>query len=514
MWLTVCRTPASRMLVHELDRREGSGTRGMQPRDGARRTRIVDRLAIHGEPIDFQELCRRAVPEDTRYLVLDLDRTLHLARNMGELLGWELCAYHAYGLDRLAEVEGRRPATRFFLDWSRPWSLLRYLLIGARMWAYPGLFYLFCGKIPSRLELTRRWSFRAFGAEPVAAVQRVPQLALMHQMAAVPAAHLRMLARRVWDRFGDDQVIEREDLAWLRARCPGVRIVIASASPQPMLEVAAEALGVDDVIYSTLEERGGYFSAPFQLHRLFLQPGAPRRICGPSLTRINSNRAKIETLLARYPDLADPSVVSVGMTDTGYGEDHCWARHFTRVVDVNSSAPFPPFVERSSPLREIHSASLLTRSEKARRAAGEHRYLAPRRPPPRGRSADFGAEEMRAGLGRLVAEVEALSAELEERASRLVGDRLALQSQLSDLKSRIDATVRAYNDASRRARRKALAQLRRELREKHALRRRLVRLERPVSEVACALSAALAASRAALAREPAAPEAPRTTTAA
>lgn len=469
----------------------------MRPVDCARHLRIVDRLTIHGGALDFRELCRRAVPEATRYLVLDLDRTLHLARNMGELLGWELCAYHAYGLERLAEVEARRPATRFFLDAARPWCLLRYLFIGARMWAYPGLFYLFCGKIPSRLELTRRWSFRAFGPEPVAAVQRVPQLALMHQMAAVPADDLRLLARRVWDRFGRDQVIEREDLAWLRARCPGIRVVIASASPQPTLEVAAEALGVDDVVYSTLEERDGFFSSPFQVHRLFLQP-RPRRIGGPSHTRINSNRAKIETLFARYPELADPRVVSVGMTDTGYGEDHCWARHFTRVVDVNSSAPFPPFVDAASPLQEIHSASLLTRSERERRAGGDPDYLDPRRPPAMGRGGSFRAEDIATALGERAAQVEALSAEMERRASGTVDDRRALQAQADELKARIEVTVRSYNDGSGRERCAALAELRRELREKGALRRRLVRLERPVSEIACALSAALAASRAAL----------------
>lgn len=485
----------------------------MQPPDVAHRMRIVDRLVIHGAPVDFRELCRRAVPEETRYLVLDLDRTLHLARNMGELLGWELCAYHAYGLDRLTEVEPRRPAARFFLDGSRPWSLLRYLLVGARMWAYPGLFYLFCGKIPSRLEAMRRWSFRAFGPEPVAAVQRVPQLALMHQMAAVPAADLRLLARRVWDRFGDDQVIERDDLDWLRARCPGLRVVIASASPQPTLEVAADALGVDDIVYSTLEERDGYFSSPFQLHRLFLQPD-PRRICGPSLTRINSNRAKIETLFARYPDLADPRVVSVGMTDTGYGEDHCWARHFTRVVDVNSSAPFPPFVDGGSPSREIHSARVLTRSERGRRAVGEAGYLDPRRRAMGGRGGAFSAAEIQRVLGGLAGEVEALSLRLGERAAKLVRGLRDFQSQLDEIKGRIEATVGAYNEASGGARREPLAELRRLLREKGALRRRLVRLERPVSEVACDLSAALAASRAALDGEATAAEAPGATTAA
>src|SRR5689334_1777181 len=112
-----------------------------------RQTRLADRLVIHGEPIDFRELCRRAVPTDARYLVLDLDRTTHLARNLGELLGWEVGAYHAYGPDHLAAAEARRKPGRFFVDRRRPLAALRYLAIGARMWAYPGLFYLLFGKI-------------------------------------------------------------------------------------------------------------------------------------------------------------------------------------------------------------------------------------------------------------------------------------------------------------------------------------------------------------------------------
>jgi hypothetical protein len=178
---------------------------------GERRTRVVDRLVIHGEPISFRELCQRAVPEETRYLILDLDRTVHLGRNMGELLGWELCAHQGYGLDRLREVEAWRAPGRFFLDWRRPASMLRYLAITARTWALPGLFYLFCGKLPAHLEFTRR------------------------------------------------------------------------------------------------------------------------------------------TLLARYPDLADRGVVSVGISDTGYGEDHCWAEHFTRV----STSTVPPPSRPSSPPRHL-----------------------------------------------------------------------------------------------------------------------------------------------------------------
>jgi hypothetical protein len=38
----------------------------------------VDRLVRHGEVATFRELCERVLTPNTRYLVLDLDRTTHL----------------------------------------------------------------------------------------------------------------------------------------------------------------------------------------------------------------------------------------------------------------------------------------------------------------------------------------------------------------------------------------------------------------------------------------------------
>jgi hypothetical protein len=469
------------------------------PARDAPRTRPVERLVIHGEPVDFRELCRRAVPSSTRYLVLDLDRTLHLGRNMGELLGWEVGARHAYGAAGLAAAEPRRRPGRFFLDARRPLALLRYLLIGLRMWALPGLFYLLFCKVPERVGLLRRFIFRRFGSEPVAAVQRVPQTALLHHLAALPAAELRLLARRVWDRHAADLVIEREDVAWLRERCPGIRIVIASASPEPSVAVAAEALGLDDVVCSTVEEHEGWFSAPFRPPLSLLRRAPPRRLSGPAKTRINSSRAKIENLWARHPALADPATLSVGISDTGYGEDHCWLDHFTRVVDVNSSAPFPPFVSAGSPLREVHSAAVLTRAERARRAAGDARHLDARRPLRDRRDREFTAAELAARLAPLAAEVERLARSMEERETDLAPARARLRAGLEAFSGRIEALVAAFNAAAARERRAALAPLRDALRGEGTLRRELTRLERPLAELSCALSGLLAAARGALA---------------
>ncbi|HET7752511.1 MAG TPA: haloacid dehalogenase-like hydrolase [Anaeromyxobacteraceae bacterium] len=463
--------------------------------------RVADRLVIHGEPIDFRTLCLRTVPTNAKYLVLDLDRTVHLARNMGELLGWEVGAWHSYGPEHLAAAEPRRPQGRFFIDWRHPLAALRYLFVGARLWAYPGLFYLLFGKLPGRFAAGRRWTFRRFGSDPVSAVQLVPQTALLHQLAAIPAAELRQLAQRVWDRHAGDQVIERSDLEWLRARCPGIRIVIATASPQPIVEAAAEALGADDVIFSTVEQHEGWFSSPFLLHPA-LSRRPPRRLSGPRDTHINSSRAKVDALLARYPDLADPATVSVGMTDTGYGEDHCWLGHFTRVVDVNSSSPFPPFVSASSPLQEIHSAAVLTRTERARRAEGEPTWTDPRRPARDPRDRVFTAIELSERLAEVAERVEQLARRREERAAKLAEARERLAQGFEPLMSRIDAVVRAFNEAAAEQRPALLAELRRELRANHTLRRELARLERPVAEITCAMTTLFAAARAALGAKP------------
>jgi hypothetical protein len=214
---------------------------------------------------------------------------------------------------------------------------------------------------------------------------------------------------------------------------------------------------------------------------------------------MNSSRAKIEALHRRYPDLADPATVSVGMSDTGYGEDHGWARHFTRVVDVNSTAPFPPIVAAGSPLREIHSAVVLTRAERARRSAGGERWLDPRRQPRSEGGRTFGAGELSAALGDLTAAVEELARSRADVEERLAPALAPLAQRVGAELARIDELARAFNEGDPRARRAALAELRRALRRKRQLRRALVRVERPLSEIAFRMAKELTRSRALLA---------------
>lgn len=350
---------------------------------------LVDRVVLHEGPLSFAELTDRVVTDATRFLVLDLDRTVHLGQNMGELLGWEVCALRAFGQDELARMEQARPTGRMLFDRTRPLASLLYLGVGARIWAAPGLYYLLFGKLPSRIELLRRWTYRRFGPEPVRAVQRVPQNALLRSLSHLPEEILRGLAERVWDRHADEQVIARADLDRLRARHPGLRVVLTSASPRSMVEVAAERLGVDHVEWS--------------------EPG-----------RINSGPAKIERLAERLPEVLDPSVETVGITDTGYGEDHCWASHFTRVVDVNSDWPFSPLIPGGSPLREIHSAQLLTRRELDDRLFdGGPRHHRRRTGAPRREARTYQRSELARLLGPALDEANELASDSKRHAARL-----------------------------------------------------------------------------------------------
>ncbi len=465
----------------------------------ARHFRPVDRFVHHGSLIGFQQLCRAAIPTSTRYLVFDLDRTLHLARNMGELLGWETGAYHSYGADHLAAVEQDRGAGRFLLDPSRPVALSKYVYRGARSWAYPGLFYLLWGRIAGATPVTRRMRARRFGAEAYLYIQTLPSLALLHDLAGMELDEARELSARVFRRQSDDQVVHRSDIDWIRQRCPGIQIILSSASPQPVVEAAARELGIDATVYMESEVADGRISAPFHMSRVFLHAKQPHRISPPSAYRVNSGRAKIERLVERFPDILQSE--TVGITDTWHGDDHSWAQHFTRVVDINSISPFPPLVAADSPVREIHSAQVLTRGERERRDRGETDYMSPRR---RRIAVERACDLDRAAIMERVSEV---AEDAQIFASRHASLRADLASGIESLEaeaertlSLVDDVVAAYNDADDRGRGRWLQSLGKLMRKYGAVRRRRARLERPLSEISLELSRTLALSRTQLTR--------------
>lgn len=461
-----------------------------------RYARVVDRLVLHGRPVSFRELAERVVPEDTRYLVLDLDRTLHLGRNMGELLGFEICAHLAYGREHLAEMEPHRKPGRFALDFSDVRGLVRYGALGLQMWAFPGLFYLMWGKLARLSKATRRWSFLRHGPEPVRIVQSIPQVTLLHQLAAFPLDELRELMRAVWKRHAQDQVIEREDLDWLRERCPGITIILTSASPQPVVEVAAEMLGIDEVDYSFVEAENDRFATPFGPGWVARRVAQPLRVAPPSRVRINSSHSKIDGLLSRHPDLLSPDAITVGITDTGYGEDHCWGEYFTHVVDVNSNAPFGPVVSCESPLREVHSAHVLSRLEREMRAARDPDWLDPRRDrKPSLVDREISHEELEAALSDVLAEVESAAARFEESRRGIAIARAELERNEVVMKERVEALCREYNRSEGFLKGVLLTELDAVSRQFAGMRRLVVELERPVSEAAFKLTTLLEGAR-------------------
>ncbi|MBW2527431.1 MAG: hypothetical protein JRI23_24830 [Deltaproteobacteria bacterium] len=468
--------------------------------EGPPYSRLVDELVIHHGLISFRQLCERAVPPSTRYLVFDLDKTLHLGRNLGELLGWELGALQSYGEDFLEAIEEGRGRNRLVLDPQRPLATVRYFLRGMRLWTYPGLLYLLTVKLGTRSARVRPWLYRWFGRNPVEAIQDVPRMAVMHQLADVPMATLRLLATRIWRRYAADQVVQEEDVAWLRRRCPRLRILLSSASPQPVVEVAARELDVDDVFYTAVEQREGYLSAPYAMSRLFLLGDDPKRISPPSEVVVNAGAAKMGRLLERYPDFMDPGVETIGITDTSYGEDHSWSSYFDRVVDINSPSPFVPIIAADSPLSTIHSAKVMTRAElsepslrEAREGAIEHGGAGTAEGITR-----YAASQLASELAGTLDAVESLAASFRAEAAALRPRREALQAQLDSVQNAIERDVIRFDVGSIFERPRALRRLRRHLRKHRSIQVELLRVERPLSQLSCSLDELLASSRARL----------------
>ncbi|RLB63718.1 MAG: hypothetical protein DRI90_06210 [Deltaproteobacteria bacterium] len=459
-------------------------------------TRIVDELVIHHEPTGFRRLCEQVVTPETRYIVFDLDRTVHVGRNLGELLGWEVNALASYGEDYLQAVDEERRPSRFIFEPRRPAATARYLTRGARLWAYPGLLYLFGVKLGTRSPQLRPWLYRHFGRDPVEVMQDVPRTAMMHHLSEVPIELLRTLAERIWQRFSADQVVQPEHVAWLRRRCPGVRIILSSASPLPVVEVAARELGVDDWFCTEVEERDGYLSSPFVLDRRFQLWRWPRRLSPPSLVRVNAGVSKMAWLHERYPDFRAADVETVGVTDTSYGEDGAWTNHFKQVIDINSPNPFAPIVFRDSPLRAIHSAQVMSWAEH-QGEGGERRRTAPGRHPPRGSEPRkrWLASELASKLDRIVHQVEQLAADYRTRAATLNSDGTASRERVADWLRSIERDVVLYNSTTGAAWHRARRRLQRDLGGYRAASRHAVRLERPLASLTCQLDELLEVSR-------------------
>jgi phosphoserine phosphatase len=438
------------------------------------RGRVVDELVVYGAPVPAQVVLGQAVSPQTRYVVFDLDRTIHRGRNLGELLGWELCAEVAYGADGVEALEARRGPGRFALDWRRPWALGRYLGIGAARWGRPGLAY-WAGV---KLGFGHRWAqplLRGLGPDPVGALQGLTRETLLHQLAGVPEDTLRAHARRIWQRHAADQVFTAADIEAVRALAPGVCVVVSSASPQAVVDVAVAALGADVGLGTTIESVEARASAPHRVDRRYGLPALPGRIAPPSSLRHNAGLAKVQALRARFTDFDQVEVV--GITDTDHGEDHAWTEHFTCVADVNSHAPFSPVVRQASPLRRVVSAQVQTRAEAGGPVAEPVRLT---------------AADLERRLAPWLIRAGGLFADLDAEAS---GPTLVAHAAVAAVLRDTERAVQAYNAAEPEARGVLYQRVHAQAVAERAARRRLARVQRPLTRLTVALQETLAEAR-------------------
>lgn len=455
---------------------------GLVQGDDGSFVRLVESHAVYGGGMDFPDLCRKMIRPDTRYLVLDLDGTFHKRLNLGVFLGYELSAYQAYGLDYLLKVEKNRGLSPFVLKRRDAAGKARYAKIGATRWLVPGAIYYSLARLGWTNHAVRRNLRRSLGPFAMDRLLSLMRLGLMHQLAQVPLSDARLLVQSLWRRYADLTVIEPEHIASLREEFPGLRIIVSSASPSVCLGVVRENYPVHDVINLEIEVKNGRTSTPHLLHPVFGH-GKPARIAPPASLKENAAQMKIDRIVERYPDFLAPGVHTVGITDTKHGEDQSFAEAFKCVADINSPDPFSPLVSALSPLREIHSARVLTRREKreVQRGGGQGRT--------------FFHDE----LSRLLGDDRAAA---QRRAGTCYSLYRGATVELSDFTERIDALhaeissgVEAYNSASPRGKNAALKNLRASVGGVFAANRRLSAALTPLSDAYSGLEEAIISAR-------------------
>ncbi|MEW5735020.1 MAG: hypothetical protein AB1921_09210 [Thermodesulfobacteriota bacterium] len=410
--------------------------------------RRVDRVVVAARPLDFRSLICHVIRPDTRYLVLDLDGTFHKGLNLGVLLGWEISALQAYGLDFLLRAEERRGRGKVVWNRRDARARLRYVSRGLTRWAGPGTLYYALARAGWKHDTVRHALGRRLGPFAMDRMLSIMRLNLMHHMPQVPLHEIRELSASLWRRYAGLQVIEPGDIAWLRERFPNLVIAVSSASPDVCLDVVREKFPVHEVYSTEIEVRNGRTSTPHLLHPLFGR-GRPERIAPPRTLRPNAGHLKISRLLEAHPDFQDPDVHTVGITDTKHGEDHAFAEYFKCVADINSPDPFFPLVSAASPLADIYSARLLTRDEKQAGQASDGNAL-------RRLAGDELEGILCSDLDR--AERGAAQTYSEYRAARRGLEQM--ESLLAELEEIAARNVDAYNQAAGPVRSRALENLR------------------------------------------------------
>lgn len=472
---------ADKAMLSEIKHLEGRFP-GMHRDNQGRHVKTVDKYKIYGAPLDFRELCGRLVRPETKYLVLDLDGTFHKGLNPGVMLGFELCAYQAYGLDYMESMDDKNRLGSIVLNWKDQAAQSRYAKKGAKRWLLPGVLYYSLARVGWKASPVRKTIRQTLGPHAMDRMLALMRLSLMHQMAGVPAEDVHKLVRSLWKRHADRQVIEPEDIQWLRDSFPNLKIIVSSASPRALLQVVQEQFPVHDIFATEVETINGKTSSPHWMHPVF-GSGQPKRIAPPASLRQNAYYNKIKYLALKYPDFMDSGVHTVGITDTKHGEDYPWSEYFKCVADINSPDPFSPLVSTASPLKEIHSAKIKTRRDKEEAESKENAqpWDMPS-PTPSSENFEFSKQDLEDILINELAKAEALAIKCYDAVPRVVEDLGAMAGESFAINQALENVIIGYNASLGADRDLYFERVQEALKQTYRLNRQLNSRMNPVSK--------------------------------
>jgi hypothetical protein len=427
------------------------------------RFRAVESYVVHAGCAPLAERITELVPEDAQYVILDLDRTVHLGVTIGEQLGWEALA-------AASDTPDDAPLDPFF-SWAHPLRSGRNLALGLRRWGLAGAIYAATVKLGDRYENWQRLLASRLGAAYVDRVQTMLRHVLMANVAGLTREQVDRCVDRAWRRWQDRQVVTREAIAELRRRRRRLRaVLLSSASTVPTVAHAARQLGVDGYVASEVDlyatERAEVYSAPAGVP-LWFRKGRPEFFSRPGAVVHNAAGNKISLLRERYPEVFAADATAVGITDNNYGEDRTWSEHFAHVVALNSRHPFSPFVPTGSPCRTIQAVDAAPAN--AGRDAARFEWLGtlPARSFDQKTLVDqYGGH----GLGML----ESLVADLRSARAR-VAEAVdgSTRMRVASLVARMNEAVERYNAAPAREKPKLATALNRMARDARRLEARI-----------------------------------------
>jgi len=427
------------------------------------RFRAVDSYVVHGGCAPLADRIAELVPEDAEYVILDLDRTVHLGVTLGEQLGWE-------ALTAQTDLADDAPLEPFF-TWRSPLRTARNLSLGLRRWGLAGAIYATTVKLGDRYEAWQRLLASRLGASYVDRVQTMLRHVLMANVAGLTREQVDRCVDRAWRRWQHRQVVTREAIEELRRRRRRLQaVVLSSASTVPTVAHAARQLGVDGYVASEVDlypdESTEVYSAPAGVP-VWFRRGRPKFFSRPGAVVHNAAGNKVSLLRERYPEIFSSSATAVGITDNNYGEDRTWSEHFTHVVALNSRHPFSPFVGGSSPCRTIQAADAVPAAVGRGRASYEWLgTLAPRRLDAKRLVEEYGGHDL-AMLESLLADLRSARARVAEAIDGSARMRVA------GLVARMNETVERYNAAASDQKAKLAAELDRMARKARRLESRM-----------------------------------------